>query len=183
MKYAQTFTATGGLGNYTFTLSPPNPSGLTLSATGSGGATTATLSGTPTTYGSFPPTLQLTDGTNTVSHCNYTLAISATALSILTTSLPNATVGVGYAASLTATGGTPPYSWAVTGNGLPAGLNLTASGVGSGAISGSPGSAGTSTFGVTVTDSLGSTASTTLSISISPFPLTFTTTSPLPPTR
>ncbi len=83
-------------------------------------------------------------------------------LVITTSSLPAGTIGAAYNATLTATGGTPPYSWAVTVGTLPAGLSLNAS---SGAITGTPaGPAGTSNFTVTITDSLAVTASRALSI-------------------
>ncbi len=85
-------------------------------------------------------------------------------LVISTSSLPAGTIGAAYNATLTATGGTPPYSWAVTVGTLPAGLSLNAS---SGAITGTPaGPAGTSNFTVTITDSLASTASRALSITV-----------------
>ena len=57
-------------------------------------------------------------------------------LTITTTTLPPATVGIAYNATLTGTGGTAPYNWLVTPP-LPAGLSLNAS---SGAITGIPGS-------------------------------------------
>ncbi|WP_349257827.1 putative Ig domain-containing protein [Iamia sp.] len=44
-------------------------------------------------------------------------------LAITTTSLPAATVGQPYAATLTATGGRAPYTW--TAAGLPSGLSLS----------------------------------------------------------
>lgn len=56
--------------------------------------------------------------------------------------------------TLAATGGTPPYTWSVSG--LPPGISLDAS---SGAITGMPSQAGTFDFTVTVTDS-GTTALT-----------------------
>ena len=56
-------------------------------------------------------------------------------LEITTSSLPNGTVGQAYSATLNATGGTPPYTWSLTGSPLPAGLSLSAS---SGAITGTP---------------------------------------------
>ncbi|MGA7313783.1 MAG: RHS repeat-associated core domain-containing protein [Silvibacterium sp.] len=59
-------------------------------------------------------------------------------LQITTSSLPNGTVSQGYTATLNATGGTPPYTWSLTGT-LPAGLSLSAS---SGAITGTPTTAG-----------------------------------------
>ena len=177
VKYSQTFTVSGGVGTYTFTLTPPNPAGLTFSASGA----TGTLSGTPATSGSFPFTVQVTDGTSTFSR-SYTLAVSASSLSILTTSLPNATQNAVYSASLSATGGTPPYTWTISpSNALPGGLTLIASGPGSGSITGTPGSSGTFPFSATVTDSLGSTATAALSIVVQTAPLMFTTTSPLPP--
>lgn len=74
---------------------------------------------------------------------------SAASLSITTTSLPGATVGTAYSATLGASGGTPPYSWAISSGALPSGLTLSAGGV----ISGTPTTAGTGSFGVTVTDS------------------------------
>lgn len=72
---------------------------------------------------------------------------------VATTSLSNGTVGVSYSESLSASGGTPPYSnWSVSSGTLPAGLTLNSS---TGAISGAPTAAGTFNFSVTVLDSLG----------------------------
>lgn len=61
--------------------------------------------------------------------------------------LPNGIVGVPYSASLSATGGTPPYSWGwsasnipgISASNLPPGLTLSAAGI----ISGTPSVAGT----------------------------------------
>src|SRR3954451_7684348 len=72
---------------------------------------------------------------------------------ITTTSVPNATTGGAYAASLTVTGGTPPYSsWTVGAGSLPPGLTLSSS---TGAISGTPSSSGVYNFFITVQDSAG----------------------------
>jgi Putative Ig domain len=77
--------------------------------------------------------------------------VTAVPLSITTTSLPDASIGVPYSATLQATGGTPPFKWKVVTGTLPAGLTLTKS---SGTISGTPSSsATTSTFQVKVKDS------------------------------
>ncbi|RKY19561.1 MAG: hypothetical protein DRP63_00415 [Planctomycetota bacterium] len=73
-------------------------------------------------------------------------------LRITTTSLPDATEGVSYGATIKATGGTTPYTWSVSG--LPSGL--TWSQVGNQVeVSGTPafGTAGTYSVNVTVTDS------------------------------
>jgi hypothetical protein len=76
--------------------------------------------------------------------------------------LPPGTVGTAYDASATAAGGTSPYTWSATG--LPAGLTLDAT---SGAITGTPASAGSFPVGVTATDAYGqsATAQTTIAVS------------------
>ena len=76
----------------------------------------------------------VTDSAGATSVGVLTLTIAPAALSITTTSLPPAQVGVAYSATLTATGGVGPYTWAVSGGSLPAGLSLSAAGV----ISGTP---------------------------------------------
>jgi len=86
-------------------------------------------------------------------------------LTIATTSLPGGTQGAAYSQSLTAGGGTAPYSWSlVSGSSLPAGLTLSTGGV----ISGTPTATGTTSFTVKVTDSSSpvQTAQATLSITV-----------------
>ncbi len=61
--------------------------------------------------------------------------LSSTPLAISTTSLPSGQEGVAYSTTLTATGGTTPYTWSLTSGALPAGLSLNAS---TGVISGTP---------------------------------------------
>jgi hypothetical protein len=89
---------------------------------------------------------------------------STAALSITTASLPSGQVGVAYSASITATGGTTPYKFTMTG--LPAGLTQSSSG--SNQITGTPTASGTFTVTVTVTDSSNpvQTASKTYSLTI-----------------
>ena len=79
--------------------------------------------------------------------------------------LAGATIGVPYSQTLTATGGTPGYvNWAVTVGALtPIGLNLNAA---TGAITGTPTTAGPLNFTVQVTDSLAVTAIKAFTITV-----------------
>ncbi|MDS1137542.1 beta strand repeat-containing protein, partial [Nitratireductor indicus] len=63
--------------------------------------------------------------------------------------LPATTVGASYSETLTASGGTGPYTYAVTVGALPGGLTLTSSGV----LSGTPTDEGTFNFTISATDS------------------------------
>jgi endoglucanase len=74
---------------------------------------------------------------------------TVTPIALTTSSLPGGTVGTGYSADLTASGGTPPYTWSVVSGQLPAGLSLS----GAGTISGTPAAAGTFAFTLQVKDS------------------------------
>ncbi len=93
-------------------------------------------------------------------------------LAITATPLPNGTTGTAYNSTLAATGGAPPYTWALASGALPTGLNLGAGGV----ISGSPTAAGTFTFTARVTDSIGGTATAVLTITVVGPPLLIATT-------
>ncbi|MBI1824590.1 MAG: putative Ig domain-containing protein, partial [Nitrospirae bacterium] len=71
-------------------------------------------------------------------------------------------VGAGYTQIFTATGGTLPYTWSVTGS-LPAGLTLnTASGI----ISGTPGASGTYPLTIAVIDSSGTPLTATVNVNL-----------------
>ena len=86
---------------------------------------------------------------------------AAAAPTITTTSpLTAGTVGTAYNQTFAATGGTLPYSWAVTVGTPPAGLTLSAAGV----LSGTPTTAGTSNFTVEVTGGASSTSAFALTI-------------------
>lgn len=90
---------------------------------------------------------------------------------ILTASLPNGTVSVTYNQTITATGGTQPYTWSVSNGSLPNGLTLNLS---TGNISGTPTAQGTSTFTIQVTDANSLTNSRQFSITIAPQPVSLT---------
>jgi hypothetical protein len=81
------------------------------------------------------------------SSTNGAVTVVAFPLEITTASLSEATVDSGYSNTLSAEGGTSPYTW--TASGLPSGLTMSTEG----AISGSPALAGDFNINVTVTDS------------------------------
>jgi hypothetical protein len=88
---------------------------------------------------------------------------------IITTSLPNGTIGEPYSARVSATGGLPPYTWSAAG--LPPGLSIALL---SGVISGTPTDVGAFSPTVTVRDALLRTSNRQFSLPIVS-PLTITT--------
>ena len=86
------------------------------------------------------------DGANLRTHLAQLFA--TTAFGVRTTTLPAATVGVSYKASLSASGGNVPYHWSVVSGHLPRGLHLKATGV----IAGKAKTPGTAAFTVRVVD-------------------------------
>lgn len=83
-------------------------------------------------------------------------------LIVTTASLPDATVGTPYNATLTATGGLAPYTWSVISGALPPGLSLDSAGN----ITGTPTAAGTFNFTVQVIDPIGNVGSVAIGVSI-----------------
>jgi len=154
-SYSQALTVTGGTPPYTFTVSVGSlPPGIALSG--------AVIGGTPTVPGSYTFTVQVTDSASATATQQFTIVI--TGLLITTSSaLPTAVVGAAYSQTLSAAGGTPPYTWSGT---MPAGLTLSAAG----AITGSPTAAGTFQFTLTVTDSASNTASQQFTLTVIPSP-------------
>ncbi len=172
--YSQTLAATGGVTPYGWSLtSGALPAGLSLNAT------TGVISGTPTAAGTSMFTVQVTDLAGGSATRSLSIAVAATPVSITTTSLDSATVGVSYSQMLAATGGVTPYTWSVTTGALPAGLSLNAA---TGEISGTPTAAGTSTLTVQVSDSQSTpaTATKSLTITVNPFTALAITTASLP---
>jgi Putative Ig domain len=87
-----------------------------------------------------------------------------TPVSITTTSpLPSGSVGAGYSQTIKATGGKEPYGWSVPVGALPAGLHLDPV---TGAVTGTPTTAGSSAFTVHVGDSAQRTLAKVLCIEI-----------------
>ena len=176
--YSSFLAATGGTPAYTWSLTTGAlPTGLSLNPA------TGEIRGTPTAAASATAlTFSVTDSGSPaqVQSVNLTLTIAASStgsLSVTTASLPNGQVNTAYIATLTAIGGTTPYSWSLTAGTLPAGITLNTS---TGVLSGTPTtavSATSLTFTATDTSSPVQTKSVTLSLTISPVTLAISTTS------
>jgi hypothetical protein len=154
--YSQTLAASGGVAPYTWTITAGSlPNGLTLSPTG-------LITGVPTVAGTFAFTATVTDSLGATASRQFTIVV-ATGLTVTSPpTLPGATVGVPYSYVLQVAGGTAPYTWTNPTGLLPPGLSLKANG----SVTGIPTTAGSSTFTVQVTDSLGHQASAQLSITV-----------------
>jgi hypothetical protein len=161
--YAQTLAATGGNPPYNWYL--PNgalnfPPGLNFSTNG-------VLSGTPTTSGVFNFSVAAYVANPYQATTQWlSLTIAALPVDIATASpLPSATRASYYSTTLVATGGQSPYAWtlAPASPSLPAGLELSTSGV----LSGTPTVSGEFSFTVRVTDFNSATRDRSLTITIS----------------
>ena len=167
IPYSASITAHGGTSPYTFGLasgSNPLPDGLTLNPDG-------TITGTPTTAGPVTFTAQVTDNVSATATLSITITVDPAILTVLTSSLPNATVGAFFLATLKAVGGTLPYTWSISsggsgGNTLPSWATFDPVG---GTISGTPDTSTGSPFTLSfqVMDATGVTAQTpTLTLTV-----------------
>jgi hypothetical protein len=135
--------ANGGTAPYNWSLISSAPPGLTLTPA------TLTLSGTPTTAGTFNITIQVTDAAGVTASRSLSLLINPASLSITTgRQFPDGTLNQAYSQQLSASGGQPPYRWSATG--LPAGLSINST---NGQISGTLTAAGDFGIAITVSDS------------------------------
>jgi len=114
---------------------------------------TGVISGTPTSAGAFNVTVNVADSSSPpqTASANFTISIATAPLSVATTGLPNGVMGQAYTgAMLQSAGGNPPVTWSIVApSALPTWASLNAS---SGAITGTPNAAGTTTFTVKATD-------------------------------
>ncbi|AIY41596.1 Fibronectin type III domain protein [Collimonas arenae] len=174
LPYSQQMSTTGGTAPYSYAIQVglgTLPPGLTLSPSG-------LISGTPTTAGSSTFSLKYTDstsGTGPFSQAqNVTIVINASPVIVITpTVLPAATVAAAFSQSLSASGGTAPYTFAISAGALPAGLTLSSAGL----LSGTPTAGGTFNFTVRGTDqsSFSGTQAYTLTVNAPTIAITPTT--------
>jgi hypothetical protein len=151
---SQQLTASGGSGKgHRFALAATSklPAGLVLSSG-------EVLSGTPTVAGTYTFTAIATDSNGATGSQSYTLKVDS-AIVFTTTTLPSAQVGKSFSQQLKATGGSGT-GYAYQSTALPPGLKLSSAGL----LSGTPTTAGTYTFTVTVTESNNGTCSEVLTL-------------------
>ena len=168
-QYSAVLTASGGTAPYTWSAAGQLPPGLAMFSSG-------IISGTPASGGNYSFNVTVTDSRGNAATKQLSIVVggSGSQLTITSTSLPAGLVGQPYSQQLTATGGAAPYQW-IAGQGFPAGLTLSSSGL----VSGTPATAGSFTFSVKVTDSVNASAVGQVLLTIQAPSLTITTVPPL----
>ncbi len=166
--YSATIQASGGTPPYTFSLSFGSlPNGLALGSAG-------VISGVPRQVGYFNFNVTATDANGATGLASYTLSIAGDTITVGPSTLPDATVGRAYSAQLTASGGTAPYTFALTGGLWNANLHFAATG----AITGTPATTdiGSFYFYAQATDANGSSGTGLFSLTIDNVPSVLTIT-------
>jgi Putative Ig domain len=110
-------------------------------------------------HGSFRASLAPADYQ---SLATYLAATTTTTLTISTSALATGAVGTAYSQTLTASGGTSPYVWAVASGTLPTGLTLSSAGV----LGGTPTTVATVTITFRVSDASSPVVSATKALSV-----------------
>jgi hypothetical protein len=165
VAYAGGPVVRGGLPPYVWTLTGGSlPDGLT-----GPDSLTGAISGTPDpACNASTATLdfRVTDSDSpvvTAVRSGVTLAVNPSELEVVSAALPNGVIGAAYDQAIAISGGVPPYGFAISAGALPSGLSLNAS---TGRITGTPDTAETQDFEVTVSDACPNTATGDVSLTV-----------------
>ncbi len=157
LRFQSAFTATGGSGSYTWSLSSGAlPAGVALDGA------RGTISGTPRTAGSYRFVLTATDSEGRAASTTGAMRVVARVV-IKTPHLEVARVARAYHASLAARGGVQPLKWRVVGGQLPPGMALSQK---LGTLTGVPRAAGSFRVTVEARDALGAKSQKTLVVRV-----------------
>ncbi|HYV96978.1 MAG TPA: putative Ig domain-containing protein [Gemmatimonadaceae bacterium] len=155
-------TASGGTTPYTFALSGGSlPTGMSFNTTN------GQVSGTPsTTLAQTTFTVTVTDAASATSAKTFDLTVNGALSTTQAVAAKSGTINTAIPSftPVTASGGTTPYTFALSGGSLPAGMSFSTT---TGAVSGTPtATLGTTTFTVTVTDNIGATSAKTFDLTV-----------------
>lgn len=163
--------AWGGTSPYVYTVvSGSLPPGLSIDAI------TGVLSGTPTTVGSYTFAVRVTDAAAATTTRVFSIFIGDPAIAIAPPSPNTGTIGTPYTGSITATGGTAPYSFGLASGAVPPGMMMDALGN----VTGTPSVSGMYPVTFQVTDSTRVSNQATITYTISSTALNIAT-QPQPP--
>ena len=166
--YVGTLIGTGGSTPYSYVVSGL-PTGLSVTGDGQ-------FRGQPEKAGTFVLGVRITDSAGLVAAGSLSLRVNAPpTLTLPGAALTAALVNTGYSQSVTATGGAPPYTFALASGLLPGGMRFSSSGT----LSGVPANPGAFSFTVRVTDRSGGSATGSFNLVVAAPPVVLNAASPL----
>jgi hypothetical protein len=144
ITYNTQYSATGGSGTYTYAVTSGSlPTGTSLSSSG-------LLTGTCSTTGTYTATITATDSHGQTGSVTVSSSITVENIVLSPTVLPSPSYGALYSQTITASGGTAPYTFSISSGSLPSGITLSSSGV----LTGTATSYGNYSFAVRAADGI-----------------------------